>query len=337
VAKRKLKLTYKAAGVDIDLADSLIEKIAPLIRTTNRKEVVGGIGGFGGLFRAPGRGMKEPLLVSGTDGVGTKLLVAQAVGKHDTIGIDLVAMSVNDVLCSGAEPLFFLDYFATGGIAPKVYRDVLKGVVEGCRQAGCALLGGETAEMPGLYKKGDYDLAGFAVGVVDRAKMVDGRQIRPGDVCLGLASSGLHSNGYSLGRKVFSKKELSGPWGRKLLTPTIVYVKPILKLMRTLPVLGLAHITGSGIEGNLPRCFPKGISARLGKASWPVPPLFREIQKRGHIDEAEMFRTFNMGLGMIAIVRPASAAQALRTLAAAGLKASIIGRTEKGEGRVILE
>jgi len=329
------KLTYKKSGVDIDLADRLIENLTPLLQSATRREVLGGIGGFGGLFRAPGRKMKDPILVSGTDGVGTKLMVAQAVGKHDTIGIDLVAMSVNDVLCSGAEPLFFLDYFATGGISPAVYRDVLRGVVAGCRQANCALLGGETAEMPGLYKKGDYDLAGFCVAVVDRPKMLDGRKIRPGDVLLGLASSGLHSNGFSLARAAFTKKELAGPWGRKLLTPTIIYVKPILKLMAAVDLLGLAHITGSGIEGNLPRCFPKGIGARIDKSSWTVPPIFREIQRRGQIDEAELFRTFNMGLGMIAVLRPEDVAKARRLLAAMKIRTAVIGQTVRGKGEVV--
>ena len=332
----KRRLTYQAAGVDRLLADRLIEKLIPLIRSTNRPGVVGEVGGFGGLFEAPGRGLKRPLLVASTDSVGTKLLVAIAVGKHDTVGIDVVAMNVNDILCCGAEPLFFLDYFATGGIEPQVYADVLRGVVRGCKLAGCALIGGETAEMPGLYKKGDYDLAGFTVGVVDGARLIDGRRIRPGDAVIGLKSSGLHSNGFSLARKVFSKKELAGRWGRRLLAPTIIYVKPVLKLMRQVRVLGVAHITGSGFEGNMPRVLPHGISVRIDRAAWRVPEIFREIQRRGHVDEREMFDTFNMGIGMVVIVRAAEAGRACRALQAQGIRTCLLGQTVKGNGHVIL-
>ena len=332
----KRKLTYKAAGVDIDRAGSLIRRLAPMIRSADRPGVVGTIGGFGGLFKAPGRGMKRPMLVAATDGVGTKLLVANAVGRHDTVGIDLVAMSVNDLVCCGAEPLFFLDYFATGGIAPKVYSDVLKGVVRGCRAAGCALLGGETAEMPGLYAKGDYDLAGFAVGAVDGAKLIDGRKVRPGDVLIGLKSSGLHSNGFSLARKVFTRKELAGEWGRKLLRPTVIYVKPILKLIGRVNVLAIANVTGGGFQDNIPRSLPRRVSVRLDRRAWRVPPIFREIQRRGHVDEAEMFRTFNMGIGMTVVVRAADADKACRTLQAVKVRACILGEVVRGDGRVIL-
>ncbi len=336
-ASKRSGLTYKQAGVDIDLANSLISKMVPLFRTAERPGVVGKIGGFSGLFDVPTKGMKRPLLVSGTDGVGTKLMVAQAVGKHDTIGIDLVAMSVNDIVCSGAEPLFFLDYFATGGIEPAVYTAVLKGIVKGCRQANCALLGGETAEMPGLYKKGDYDLAGFAVGVVDGEAVIDGSRIKAGDVVLGLPSTGLHSNGYSLARKVFSKKELAGDWGRKLLAPTKIYVPAILALREKVDVLGLAHITGGGFYDNIPRCLPEGVGVRVDSRSWKVPALFGEIQQRGNIDEAEMFRTLNMGIGMIAVVRASEEAAAIKSLRNSKIRARRIGEVVEGNGEVVIE
>jgi len=332
----KRAMTYKAAGVDIDKADRLIRKLIPMIHTTNRPGTVGKIGGFGGLFAVPTRGMKRPLLVSGTDGVGTKLLVAAAVGRHDTVGIDLVAMSVNDIVCSGAEPLFFLDYFATGGIEDRVYCDVLKGVVKGCKQAGCTLLGGETAEMPGMYKRGEYDLAGFAVGVVDEAKVIDGRRIRPGDVVIGLKSSGLHSNGFSLARKVFTRKELGGAWGRKLLTPPIIYVRPLLKLMAAVDVLGIANITGGGFYDNIPRCLPEGVGVRIDRSSWRVPDLFQEIQRRGRIDDREMFRTLNMGIGMVVVVRASQADKARRLLEAAKVRTCLLGEIVRGDREVTI-
>jgi phosphoribosylformylglycinamidine cyclo-ligase len=332
----KKKLTYKAAGVDIDLADSLIEKLIPMIHSTNRPEVVGGVGGFAGLFRAPGAGMKQPMLVASTDGVGTKLLVAIAAGKHDTVGIDLVAMSVNDLLCCGAEPLLFLDYFATGGITPQVYHDVLKGVVAGCKEAGCALLGGETAEMPAMYGKGDYDLAGFAIGVVDGAKLIDGHKIKPGDTVLGLKSSGVHSNGFSLVRKVFTKDELAGDWGRKLLAPTVIYVKPVLDLIAKVEVLGLAHITGGGFYGNIPRCLPEGTSVLVNRSAWKIPTVFTEIQQRGNVDDVEMFRTFNMGIGMVAVVRPADVEKARAVLKSHKVDACVLGEVTKGDGSVVV-
>lgn len=331
------RLTYKASGVDIDQADGLIRKLAPMIQSTGRPGVVGSIGGFGGLFRAPGKGMKRPLLCTATDGVGTKLLVALATGKHDTVGIDLVAMSVNDLICCGAEPLLFLDYFATGGITPEVYRDVLKGVVKGCKQAECALIGGETAEMPGLYKTGDYDLAGFAVGVVDGAKLIDGRGVTPGDVVIGLKSSGLHSNGFSLARKVFSKTELAGPWGLKLLKPTTIYVRAIKQLVKKVKVLAIANITGGGFYDNIPRCLPKGVGVTVSARAWRVPKLFREIQTRGNVAEREMFRTFNMGIGMVAVVRARQADKALATLEAAKVKACLLGEVVKGPSRVVID
>ncbi len=336
LAKKKKKLTYRAAGVDIDQADSLIRKLSPLIHSADRPGVVGKIGGFGGLFKVPGAGMKRPLLVSATDSVGTKVLIAVATGKHDTVGIDVMGMNVNDLICCGAEPLFFLDYIGHGGIAPGVYRDIIKGVVKGCKLAGCALLGGETAEMPGLYRKGEYDLAGFAVGVVDGAKIIDGRRIRAGDVVIGLKSSGLHSNGFSLARKVFSGKELAGQWGRKLLKPTTIYVKPMLKLIKAVDVLGIANITGGGFYDNIPRCLPGGVGVRIDRRAWRVPPLFREIQKRGNVEEPEMFRTFNMGIGMVAVVRSGQADKARRVLEAGKIKTCLLGEVVKGDGAVII-
>jgi phosphoribosylformylglycinamidine cyclo-ligase len=286
--------------------------------------------------------MKDPVLVSSTDGVGTKLMVAFAADRHDTIGIDLVAMSVNDILVSGAEPLFFLDYFATGRLDAKRGAEVVKGIAKGCTLAGCALIGGETAEMPGLYKPGEYDLAGFAVGVVERKKMVDGSRIRPGDRIIGLASSGLHSNGYSLARKIVFEslglrmsdrpKGLKTGVGAALLAPTRISVKPVLRLMKNCQVLGMAHITGGGFIENIPRVLPKGTVAIIEKGSWPVPPIFRLIKDGGPVDEAEMFRTFNNGIGLVMVVRARDEARALEHLAALGEKAFAIGEIARGKG-----
>ena len=330
------KLTYKSAGVDIDRADGFVHAIGPLVRSTHRPGVVGRIGGFSGLFRVPRKGMTDPILVASTDGVGTKLLVAKAVGKHDTVGIDLVAMCANDVITCGAEPLFFLDYIATGKIAPEQALQIMKGIAAGCRQAGCAILGGETAEMPGLYARGDYDLAGFCVGVVDRAKMLDGRRVRVGDPVLGLASNGLHSNGFSLVRKVFSKKELRSTLGRRLLKPTTLYVKPVLALSKAGVLRGAANITGGGFYDNIPRCLPKGRSVRVDRSAWRVPSVFREIQKRGRIDDREMFRTFNMGVGMVAVVGPDDVARAQRILSRHHVKSMVIGEVVRGSGDVLM-
>ena len=331
------KLTYKGAGVDIAEADRFIRGIASLVRSTHRPGVVGRIGGFSGLFRVPCKGMADPLLVASTDGVGTKLLVAKAVGKHDTVGIDLVAMCVNDVITCGAEPLFFLDYFATGKVAADRAHQIMKGIAAGCRQAGCAILGGETAEMPGLYGRGDYDLAGFCIGVVDRASMLDSRRVRLGDAVLGLASNGLHSNGFSLVRKVFSKKELRGKWGRRLLKPTRIYVKPILAVHRAGILRGAANITGGGFYDNIPRCLPRGKSVRIDQRAWRVPALFGEIQRRGQVDEHEMFHTFNMGIGMVAIVGPDDVARAQRVLSRLRIKSMAIGEVVRGTGEVLME
>ena len=312
--------TYRDAGVDIDAGDEFVDRISPLVRSTFRPEVLTDLGGFGGLFRLQAHRYAEPVLVSGTDGVGTKLKIAFLTDRHDTVGIDLVAMCVNDIVVSGAEPLFFLDYFATGKLAVPKAEAVLKGIAEGCRQAGCALIGGETAEMPSFYAEGEYDLAGFAVGVVDRPKIIDGRSIVPGDVLIGLASTGLHSNGYSLARRVLLDQtklsvtsrlpELDLPLGDVLLTPTRIYAKQILTLIQECPIKGIAHITGGGITENLPRVFPSGVRAQVRRSAWSVPPIFQAIARLGQVEREEMYRVFNMGIGLILVV-PASAAQAV--------------------------
>lgn len=302
----------------MDAGDEFVDRISPLVRSTFRPEVLTDIGGFGGLFRLQAHRYAEPVLVSGTDGVGTKLKIAFLTDRHDTVGIDLVAMCVNDIVVSGAEPLFFLDYFATGKLAVPKAEAVLKGIAEGCRQAGCALIGGETAEMPSFYAEGEYDLAGFAVGVVDRPKIIDGRSIVPGDVLIGLASTGLHSNGYSLARRVLLDQaklsmtsrlpELDQPLGDVLLTPTRIYAKQVLALIQECPIKGIAHITGGGITENLPRVFPPGVRAQVRRSAWSVPPIFQAIARLGAVAREEMYRVFNMGIGLILVV-PASAAQ----------------------------
>lgn len=310
----KTRLTYKSAGVDIETGNKFVQIIKPLVRKTFRPEVVTDIGGFGGLFALKVKKYKNPVLVSSTDGVGTKLKIAFMTGKHDTVGIDLVAMCVNDVVVQGAEPLFLLDYLATGQLSFEVATQIIKGIARGCVQAGCALIGGETAEMPSFYQKGEYDLAGFAVGVVEKKKILEGTAIRPGDQLIGLASSGLHSNGYSLARKVLFEimrlkvdsflPDLSRPVGEELLIPTKIYVKPLLDLLSKFHIHGLAHITGGGITDNLPRIIPRGLQAIVKRGTWSVPPIFDLIQKGGNIGEEEMLRTFNNGLGMILVVPP---------------------------------
>src|SRR5690349_6591832 len=294
----RASLSYRDAGVDIDAGDALVERIKPFAKRTMRPGVLAGIGGFGALFEVP-KGYSEPVLVSGTDGVGTKLKLAFELNRHDTIGIDLVAMSVNDILTLGAEPLFFLDYYACGRLDVATATEVVKGIARGCRQAGCALLGGETAEMPGMYQAGEYDVAGFAVGVVEKSRIVDGSRVQPGDVVLGIASSGAHSNGYSLIRKVIatSKADLGEkfhgrPLGDAILEPTRIYVKPVLKLVQSVPVKGLAHITGGGIVENLPRVLGTKLAARIELKSWSLPPLFRWLRDRGNIADAELYRVF---------------------------------------------
>lgn len=325
------RLSYRDAGVDIEAGDALVERIKPFARRTMRPEVLTGIGGFGALVEI-GKRFREPVLVAGTDGVGTKLKLAFALDRHDTIGVDLVAMSVNDILVQGAEPLFFLDYFACGKLDVDVAADVVKGIADGCVDAGCALIGGETAEMPGMYAEGEYDVAGFAVGVVEKDRIIDGRSIAAGDVVLGLASSGAHSNGYSLIRRIVadSGTDLAAPFdgatlGAALLAPTRIYVKPLLALMRDVTVKGMAHITGGGLLENVPRVLPQGLQARLSRASWTRPAIFEWLQRHGDIADEEMHRVFNCGVGMIVIVAPANVERAMRCLDEAGEHAQKIG------------
>ena len=332
------RLTYSDAGVDIDAGDALVDAIKPFARRTMRPEVLAGIGGFGALCEIPKK-YRNPVLVSGTDGVGTKLKLAFAMGRHDTVGIDLVAMSVNDVLVQGAEPLFFLDYFACGKLDPEMAADVVKGIAQGCELAGCALIGGETAEMPGMYPAGEYDLAGFCVGVVEKDRIVGGRDIRPGDVLLGLASSGAHSNGYSLVRKILehSGADLADdfhgrPLGDAVLAPTRIYVKPVLKLLEAVAVKGLAHITGGGITGNVPRMLPASTRAVVRGQSWPRPPLFEWLKERGGIAEEEMYRVFNCGVGLVVCVAAADAERAGESLRAEGETVYQIGTVEARPG-----
>jgi phosphoribosylformylglycinamidine cyclo-ligase len=317
-------LSYRDAGVDIDEGDALVEAIKPYARRTMRPEVLAGIGGFGALCEIPKK-YRRPVLVSGTDGVGTKLKLAFEHGRHDTVGIDLVAMSVNDVLVQGAEPLFFLDYFACGKLERTVAAEVVKGIARGCEMAGCALIGGETAEMPGMYPQGEYDLAGFCVGVVEKERILDGRAIAPGDAILGLASSGPHSNGYSLIRKI-AQRAPAVPFD--LLEPTRIYVKPILRLLEAVPLKGLAHITGGGVSGNVPRILPPGTRAVIRKAAWPRPPVFQWLQQAGGVAEDEMFRVFNCGIGMVAIVAASDAKRAAEDLRQSGETVYEIGVVE---------
>jgi len=332
----KPSLSYRDAGVDIDAGDALVERIKPLARRTLRPEVLGGIGGFGALFALAGK-YREPVLVSGTDGVGTKLKLAFQWNKHDTVGQDLVAMSVNDILVQGAEPLFFLDYFACGKLDVDTAADVVAGIARGCELAGCALIGGETAEMPGMYPAGEYDLAGFAVGAVEKSEIIDGSKIVPGDVVLGLASSGAHSNGYSLIRKIIdlAQPDLDAdfhgrPFRDVVLEPTRIYVKPLLALMRAMPgaVKGMAHITGGGITENLPRVLPAGLTARIDAAAWTLPPLFKWLKEAGNVATQEMYRVFNCGIGMAVIVSAADAEAAQTQLAEAGETVFRIGRID---------
>jgi len=322
-------LSYRDAGVDMDVGDALVDAIKPFAKRTMRPEVLAGIGGFGALCRIPKK-YKRPVLVSGTDGVGTKLKLAFELDKHDTVGIDLVAMSVNDVLVQGAEPLFFLDYFACGRLEQGVAEQVIRGIARGCELAGCALIGGETAEMPGMYPEGEYDLAGFCVGVVEQDRILDGKKIKPGDAILGLASSGPHSNGYSLIRKILEKEKPDSIAG--LLEPTRIYVKPVLKLLHRVPVKGLAHITGGGLTGNVPRILPKKTRAVIRKASWPQPEVFGWLQRAGNVAEDEMHRVFNCGIGMVVVVAPGDARRAMQQLRASGETVYAIGAIEKGPG-----
>lgn len=339
--RKRRSITYKKAGVDIDKAEAFVSQIKRLVKSTHRAGWLGDIGTFGGFFELAKK-YKNPVLVSSSDGVGTKLKLAFAAGIHDTVGIDLVAMNVDDCVCSGAEPLFFLDYIATGKLEKKTLVEVVKGVASGCRQAGCALIGGETAEMPDFYKPGEYDLSGFCVAVVEKNKIIDGSRIKLGDKLIGLASSGLHSNGYSLVRKIFSKAELKKR-ACEFLTPTRVYTKPILSLIRCTKydvrstVKGIAHITGGAFIGKIPRIIPQGLAVELFKNSWPIPGIFHEIKQRAGLNPQEMLRTFNMGIGMVLVVSPSQSARAIKFLQGKfKLKSWEIGRIVKGKKEVTL-
>jgi len=336
--------TYRDAGVDIDAGDALVERIKPVVARTMRPEVLAGIGGFGALVELPLERYRRPVLVSGTDGVGTKLKLAIETGRHDTIGIDLVAMCVNDVVVQGAEPLFFLDYYATGRLNVEIAARVIEGIADGCVQAGAALVGGETAEMPGMYGGEDYDLAGFCVGVVEKDAIIDGTRVRPGDAVLGLASSGPHSNGYSLIRRLIalegatSSTQLEGrSLFELLLTPTRIYVKPLLALIEALPVHALAHITGGGLTDNIPRVLRAGLEVVLQRRAWPRTAVFEWLARAGQIEPAQMHRTFNCGIGMVVIVAGERADEALRLLASHGETALLLGEVRPGDRGVVIE
>jgi phosphoribosylformylglycinamidine cyclo-ligase len=336
--------TYRDAGVDIDAGDALVERIKPAVKRSMRPEVLGGLGGFGALVEVPLDRYRRPVMVSGTDGVGTKLRLAIETGRHDTIGIDLVAMCANDVVVQGAEPLFFLDYFATGRLQVDVAERVIKGIVEGCLQAGCALVGGETAEMPGMYEGDDYDLAGFCVGLVEKDRIIDGSRTGAGDVILGLASSGPHSNGYSLIRRLLAASgatpdtRLEGsPLYDLLLTPTRIYVKSVLAVLAELPVHAIAHITGGGPSGNIPRTLPDGLEAVIEERAWPRPPVFDWLEHAGRIERDEMHRTFNCGLGMTLTVAAGDADRALAILRGCGEQASVVGEVRAGTHGIVIE
>jgi phosphoribosylformylglycinamidine cyclo-ligase len=340
-------MDYREAGVDVEAGRAFVQRIRNMVNSTHRPEVLGGLGGFSGFFRVPG-GLQEPVLVSGTDGVGTKLKLAHQLNRHDTVGIDLVAMCVNDVLTSGAEPLFFLDYLATGKLNSEQLADVVSGITEGCKLSGCALLGGETAEMPGFYQPGEYDLAGFCVGIVDRAKLLDGSQVQGGDIAIALASTGVHSNGFSLVRKIITDhgfewsdrpEELGGKsLGEVLLTPTQIYVKPILEGMaQGLDFHGMAHITGGGLPENLPRCLGANQGIKVNHNSWEVLPIFQWLSQVGQVSLSEMFNTFNMGIGFVVLVSPTQVQLTLNWFKSQGIAAWEIGEVISGEGEFVME
>jgi len=342
------RVTYKDAGVDIDSGNSFVKMIKPMVKSTYRPEVIADLGGFGGLFSLNSSKYRQPVLVSGTDGVGTKLKLAFMADKHDTVGIDLVAMCVNDIIVQGAEPLFFLDYLATGRLVPEKASEVVKGIAQGCSMAGCALIGGETAEMPGFYSEGEYDLAGFAVGVVERDNIIDGSSITVGNKLIGITSNGLHSNGYSLARKVLFDimgLEINSPLpgfqttvAEELLTPTRIYVKTVLNLLRDFGINGIAHITGGGLLENVPRILPNGCKAIIAKDSWVVPPIFPLLQQGGGIEDMEMFRTFNCGIGMVLVVPDNESEEILIRLSGLNEQAFVIGEVAKCEaGRECVE
>jgi phosphoribosylformylglycinamidine cyclo-ligase len=338
-------MDYREAGVDIEAGRSFVEKIRQDVQSTYRSEVIGGLGGFGGYFQLPS-GYREPVLVSGTDGVGTKLKIAQELNRHDTIGIDLVAMCVNDILTSGAEPLFFLDYLATGKLNPQQLAEVVTGIVQGCHQSGCSLLGGETAEMPGFYQLGEYDLAGFCVGIVEKTKLLDGSRVKVGDVAIGLASQGVHSNGFSLVRKIveslglnwdLSPERLLGKTlGEVLLAPTQIYVKPVLDAIRSgIEIHGMAHITGGGLPENLPRCLDRGQSMQIYPNSWEILPIFRWLSEAGNVSDRDMYQTFNMGIGYVAIVPPQQAESTLNWFQSQEINSYRIGEVIEGDGTLV--
>ncbi|PJN50071.1 Phosphoribosylformylglycinamidine cyclo-ligase [Paenibacillus sp. GM2FR] len=333
--------TYKQAGVDIAAGNEAVERMKKHVKTTFRPEVMTDLGGFGALFKLNKDQYEEPVLVSGTDGVGTKLKLAFAMDQHDTIGIDAVAMCVNDIVVQGAEPLFFLDYLACDKVIPSKIESIVKGIADGCNQAGCSLIGGETAEMPGMYSEGEYDIAGFTVGIVDKSKMINGSNIAAGDTVIGLASSGVHSNGFSLVRKLLLEDagyslqqelpELGGRLGDVLLAPTKIYVKPLLGLLKEIEVKGMAHITGGGFIENIPRMLPDGVNVDIEYGAWPILPIFKLMQEKGRISNKDMFTTFNMGIGMVLVVKEQDADGALQYLRSAGEEAYVIGRVTEGE------
>ncbi len=337
-----MAISYKDSGVDVTRGYKAVELMKKYVKTTYDDNVLGDIGSFGGFYSIAGEKMEEPVLVAGTDGVGTKLRYAILLGKHDTIGIDAVAMCVNDIVCQGAKPLFFLDYYACGRLYPEAEAEVVKGIAAGCRMAGCALIGGETAEMPGFYPDGEYDLAGFAVGIVDKKKVINGKDIAAGDVLLGIKSSGIHSNGYSLVRKLFGDSDkaemekyddrLGGTLAEVLLTPTKIYVRSILSLIEKVPVKGIAHITGGGFIENIPRIFPEGIGCEIDKHSYEVPAVFRVMQEKAGISDEQIYNTFNMGIGMVVCVSPENAAAAKKSLEESGEEVVLLGKTVSGKG-----
>lgn len=340
---RSDSITYKDAGVDIEAGDDLVERIKPAVKRSMRPEVLAGLGGFGALFEIPVDRYRKPVLVSGTDGVGTKLRLAIETGRHDTIGVDLVAMCANDVVVQGAEPLFFLDYYATAKLSVDVAEAVIKGIVEGCVQAGAALIGGETAEMPGMYADGDYDLAGFCVGIVEKDAIIDGSKTRSGDAIIGLPSSGPHSNGYSLIRRLLAlgkadatTKLGGGTLFDSLLQPTRIYVKPLLALVKTVPIHGIAHITGGGLSENIPRVVPDGLGVVLSAKTWTRPPVFDWLQRTGNIADAEMYRTFNCGIGMTITVAAEHVDKALNALRAQGEQPVVIGEVRRSDAGVVI-
>lgn len=340
-----MPISYKDSGVDVTRGYKAVELMKKHVRSTYNSNVIGDLGSFGGFYSIAGEKMDEPVLVSGTDGVGTKLKYAFLLEKHDTIGIDAVAMCVNDIVCQGAKPLFFLDYYACGRLYPETEAEVVKGIAEGCRQAGCVLIGGETAEMPGFYPDGEYDLAGFAVGIVDKKKVVNGKNIKAGDVIVGLKSSGVHSNGYSLVRKLFGDEdraaleaydeEIGASVAEILLKPTKIYVNSILNLIEKVEVKGIAHITGGGFIENIPRILPEGVGAEIEKKSYETPAVFRVMQKRAEITDEQMYNTFNMGIGMVVVVAPENVCETLAQLKSTSEDAVVIGKAVSGKGVIL--